>query len=401
MYAYTPKRHYLVMPLVVVAPVLLALFLSWRQGLDLYTFETYGYMFVAMLAGLMILTAFIKYRSIADLFDVIFRNYRRIAFYVVVTSLLLAGMSYLPAYSEPVLFIATLVSMVMGPSIGFMVPGLLTLLMSMVMDYSIQHIMFLMMMILVGSILDHDRLAGGLRTRWLFYTFLALSINTAFACLFYYMENSIFSPLTPFYAVVSAFISVVLVMAAETMLGRSASKRERYRLRRVMADDFILRAQMKSFDRAFYERSLFISRVAQAIAAHIGTDAELAAAAGFYYRLGHLGEKESVDNGIELALEYEFPGELIWIIYESRGLKRLPTTVPSGLVYLIESVISAFEINPQAKSDMDYELIVHKVTNTLSTEGKLDKSGLSMNNFITARDDLLKWGVEYEHRFRK
>ena len=400
-YSYKPKRYYIFMPFVLILPALLAGGLSWRKGLTFYNFETYAYLAVALLCGIMILFGFLRYRSEADLFDQIFRNYRRVALCVFLVCVFLAVFSYLPAFSEPVLFLAALVSISLGPALGFMIPGLLTLLLSMIMGYGIYHTMFLLMMIIIGSILDGEVLSGKTSRKWLVYDFLVFCIVSSFSVMFSYLENNGLENLNIIYAVCGALFSFILVMIFEAFLGRAVSKKDYVKLKKIMGDDFILRSQMRNFDKDFYERSSFISRCAVSVAAHIGADGLLTEAAGFYYRLGNLGDKESVDNGIDLALEYEFPGDLIWILYESRGVKRLPTTVPSGIVYIIENVISAFETNPSLKSQMDYELIVHKVTNKLSTEKKLDNCGISMNNFLTIRDDLLKWGVEYEHRFRK
>ncbi len=349
----------------------------------------------------MILCAFLRYRKNADLYDSVFRNYKKIAFFTLICCILLAIFSYVPYYAEPVIFLSALVSLSMGPSIGFMIPALLTLQLSLISEYSLYHTMFLMLMILVGSILDTECYGSKGKHNWLFYDTMLMCIATPFSCLFFYMDNEYIDSTVVIYAVVSAVMSCIGIMAATAYFGKSMFKKDRAQLVKILADDYLLRQQMNSLDPGYYRRSVFISDLAGQLASQIGADTLLAKAAGLYYRLGRLDEEESVEGGIRIALESEFPGELIWILYESGGKKRIPTSEVSGIVYIIDCVYTAIENSPQAKSAMDFELIIHKVTNTLSTEGKLDRCGISMNSFLKIRDSLIGGSAEYGSRIRK
>ena len=126
-----------------------------------------------------------------------------------------------------------------------------------------------------------------------------------------------------------------------------------------------------------YKHADFVSTIAFRAAKAADLDANLCAAAGFYYRLGQWQGKPYVENGVLRAERLCFPEKLINILQEYYGEEVKPQSPESALVNMVDSLV--------VKLDKIVQLL-----NELSESGLYDESGLSMNHFLKIRKYLTK-----------
>ena len=120
-------------------------------------------------------------------------------------------------------------------------------------------------------------------------------------------------------------------------------------------------------------------------------DADLASAAGFYYRLGKWQGGPPIEKGVQMATRLCFPEELIQILREYNCTDELPSTPESALVHIIDGVLLKIEQSGEAgTSQWNKEILINQTMNDFSSAGLYDKSGLSINTFIKIREWLLK-----------
>ena len=310
----------------------------------------------------------------------------------------MSASTLLSPYTEPVLALAAIISMVTGPFLGFMIPSFLVLLYCLVLSTGIYHTIFLLLMILIGCILEEEFQR---KKNWIFYDIMVVCIVIGFYSLFTYLEQGEFSMISLIYPAVISVASCLAIMLSSLVMHRFLYNKDEYRLEEILGDSFILRKQIKDIDPVFYRHCVFCSELCGIVAMQIGADISMAKAAGLYYRFSNLGEDSTIESGMQLGLDFDFPKELMWILYESRGERRRPSTIISGIAFIVNAVVEGFAGDTSAKTAMDYELIVHRVTNELSTSGKLDQCGISMNQFLHIRNLLIEMSGEYDRRFRK
>ncbi|MCR4841752.1 MAG: hypothetical protein K5840_00645 [Eubacterium sp.] len=395
----TPKRYLFLGAGIFVFPIAMSVFLAWKRGIDFRYFDFFVYIFVSLLLSIMITAAFLHERKKVALYDAVFRDYKRVSFFVFLCALCTCIYPYLPAYSEPVIMLSSAVCLIMGPYMGFIIPCFMTLQYCLIMETGVYRMTFLFLMIIVGCIMDEE-FAG--KKSWIFYTSMILCIMASFSCLFFYFDKGYIEVNQVIVALISGFFSCLCIMILSRFLGRSMFKKDRARMMQLISGEYLLLSQMKEIDAEYFERCVFLSRVCGLIAGLIGADELLAKAGGLYYKLGRLeGKRYTVEDGMRIGLDFDFPNDLMWILYEQGGINRLPSTRVSGIIYIADQIISAFDREENLSSKMDYELVVHREANKLSTNGKIDECGISMNHFLRIRDYLIEVSAEYDRRFRK
>ena len=141
-----------------------------------------------------------------------------------------------------------------------------------------------------------------------------------------------------------------------------------------------------------YEHARKVSEIAGNCAKLVGADPEVAAAGGFYYRLGRMVGVPYVENGVALAKSNNLPREVVGILREYNGEQKLPSTLESAIVHIVDSVVAKFDVLDKTtlSSSWNQDILVYQTLNENSASGLYDKSGFSMNMFLKIRDYLIK-----------
>ncbi len=167
----------------------------------------------------------------------------------------------------------------------------------------------------------------------------------------------------------------------------------------IITDTYPEVAEVKKYSMTEYKRADFVSTIAFRAAKAADLDANLCAAAGFYYRLGQWQGKPYVENGVLRAERLCFPEKLINILQEYYGEEVKPQSPESALVNMVDSLVVKLDKIKQevGQSEWNHEIIIVQLLNELSESGLYDESGLSMNHFLKIRkyltkEELLKGG---------
>ena len=188
--------------------------------------------------------------------------------------------------------------------------------------------------------------------------------------------------------IISAFLSVCLYQ----WLAERMSHTREYELERIIAEEFSLVQAVKNFSKADYKHARRVSAIARECAKIVGADPYVAAAAGFYYRIGRMEGEPYVENGVMLAKSNYFPMQVVQILSEYNGERELPSTVESAIVHIVDSVVAKFDVlgKNTLSSSWNQDILVYQTLNENSAAGLYDKAGFSMNMFLKIRDYLIK-----------
>ena len=161
---------------------------------------------------------------------------------------------------------------------------------------------------------------------------------------------------------------------------------------RGMVDDFSEVKALKDFSMVEYEHARKVSDIASRCAKAVGYNENLCLAGGFYYRMGQWIGDPYVEEGVKKAKSLCFPEDLLKILQEYYGEKKLPSIPESALVHMVDALIVKLDHikSDVADSGWNHDILIIQLLNELSASGIYDESGLSMNHFLKIRDYLKK-----------
>ncbi|SFP94590.1 hypothetical protein SAMN02910358_00207 [Lachnospiraceae bacterium XBB1006] len=163
---------------------------------------------------------------------------------------------------------------------------------------------------------------------------------------------------------------------------------------KAMESDFPLASFMRSISEARYVRCQFVAKVCALCALQLAFDEKLCACAGFYYDLCDNDEPDSIEYATNLGKSNLLPIEVVRIMSQFHGEENPIRTREAALVDLVYETVRSLEVLPKEAGGFEKEMAVHTVFNDLSKNGRYDVSGLSMNQYLTLRNYLIR---EVEH----
>lgn len=170
----------------------------------------------------------------------------------------------------------------------------------------------------------------------------------------------------------------------------------------IIKNDYPLFQDIKNYSKAEYIHAMKVGTVALKCASEIGANEMLAAAGGFYYRLGVIEGEPYIENGVRLAEEKCFPLDVIQILLEYNGEQKLPSTKESAIVHMVDACVKKIELLSSQKlsSSWNQDMVIYQTLNELSASGIYDESGLSMNQFLKVRELLVREEIGYDNNDR-
>jgi len=161
----------------------------------------------------------------------------------------------------------------------------------------------------------------------------------------------------------------------------------------ITEEDYGLLRELKKFSRQEYRHALRVSGIAEKCASIVGADAAVCKAAGLYYRIGILDGDPMVENGVARAQNHCFPEKVTEILSEYYGIEKMPSTIESAIVQIVDGMIKkleALEKTSKIAGGWNREMVIYQTLNEFSAQGLYDQSGLSMNMFLKIREYLVK-----------
>ena len=197
---------------------------------------------------------------------------------------------------------------------------------------------------------------------------------------------------TFFYAIIDSVIAIGFVALLLPFMQKRITAEQTEIYDTFLDPDYALVKEIHKFSYIEFQHACRVSKLAHVCALAIGVNEKLAAAAGFYYRLGKLEGEPMIDNAIKIANDHCFPEELIQILFEYGAIISLPSCPESAIVHMVDSVVTKVELfdSDSMTSTWNQNMVIYQTINELSQKGLYDKSNLSMNQFLTIRDVLTK-----------
>lgn len=297
--------------------------------------------------------------------------------------------SVLPAYCAPVMIAAIFLTGVSTPLIGMAGTIYLDILLCVVTENGYSELAAYIFL----------SLAGGLIAIWLaiekyriYLGIIQLALSTVIPGLFYYFGTYEVNHKILIYSGIGGLVGAGLSVFLFDRTSTAAKIEIRRTLQEIIHPDFPLAKDIRNFSEIDYAHAQNVSQTAYQCALLIGADADIAAAAGFYYRLGKLEGEPFVENGVRLAENNCFPIPVIEILSEYNGEEILPQSKESAIVHMVDTVITKFELldRDTVTNSWNQNVVVYQTLDEKSSGGIYDESGLSMNQYLKIREYLVK-----------
>lgn len=346
-------------------------------------------LFCSMLFSVVFLLELEIYRMNRGCFHEKANNYVRIA--LTYGSCCCAGLVFLilPAYVQPVLVLSAALTMVSNPFLGILGGIFQVVVLSIIGQHTMYQVVYAVLLSACGCIIasfleeKRNRIWAGV--------VIGMFVIGA-AIVFSYLETSQVDRNVISYGLCNGILSSLGTVFLCQQLQKQIGKAAEYELERIVSEEFELVQAVKSFSRADYEHARKVSKISGACAAVLGADAKIAQAGGFYYRLGRMEGEPYVENGVKLAKSNYFPMQVVQILWEYNGEQKLPSTVESAVVHIVDSVVTKFDVLDKTtlSSSWNQDILVYQTLNENSAAGLYDQAGFSMNMFLKIRDYLIK-----------
>lgn len=316
-------------------------------------------------------------------------NYVRIAISHGICCLGVVLFGFLPDYAAPMLILAAGMTIVTNSYLGMLAGTFYTVIWNLSGNRTTYQLLWALLLLACGSMIVNFLREKASR-RWaagvIFIFVLGCTV------VFSYLETGKLSANMVSYGGCNGIVSAIFTVLMYQKTVKRMSQTREQTLKRIISEDFSLVQVVRNFSRTDYEHARKVSKIAGECAEIVGADPYIAAAGGFYYRIGRMEGKPYVENGVLLAKSNYFPMQVVQILGEYNGEKMLPSTVESAIVHIVDSVVTKFDVLDKntLSSSWNQDILVYQTLNENSAAGLYDRSGFSMNMFLKIRDYLIK-----------
>lgn len=315
-------------------------------------------------------------------------DYSLLAFIYLVCLLGASALSFLPDYWAPVLGISALCNGAFRTRMGLVLAVYFALLTALFSEGGAYVVISYVLISTVGVFFVELVLYEPLRM-WTGILTMSISVVVPTCC--NYLEYNYLNGYTMLASLTGSFVSILALMLVPRMRNRE-SVTETISLDTIMDESFHLRKEIERYSTVDYNHALKTSQIAERLAAALGADAKLARAGGFYYRVGKLEGEPFIENGVQLAQNNCFSERLVAILAEYNGENKRPSSTESAIVQIADMIVTKFDLfdKDTFSSGWNREIVIYQTMNEKSAQGLYDESGLSMNQFLTIRELLVK-----------
>ncbi|MCD7708392.1 MAG: hypothetical protein LUI02_00790 [Clostridiales bacterium] len=316
-------------------------------------------------------------------------NFVRIAVLFAVCAGLTYAMSYLPEFYRPVIIIPILLCAASNSTLAVVGGLFFDILLELSSGGNFYAMMALCLMTILGAVLAEALEKKRYRLR---LAIIMLFLNLIVPAVFYYLSNKEIENKCFFYGLAEGIVTALVAFFLFGMLHQEKGREMDDLYLDITADDFSEVKALKNYSMIEYRHAKKVADIAYRCAKAAGCDAHLCMAGGFYYRMGRwLGEPYS-KRIVRKAVGLSFPDPLTRILLEYYGEEFDISSPESALVHMVDALVKkvdALEADV-GKSEWNHDILLYQTLNEFSASGLYDKSGLSMNQFLKAREFLAK-----------
>lgn len=162
----------------------------------------------------------------------------------------------------------------------------------------------------------------------------------------------------------------------------------------LLDEDYPLQKEFKRYSEVEYQHAAKVSRLAAICGREVGADEQICAIGGLYYRIGKMAGAPEIDNALKIASNHCFPPEVVAILEEYEGKRRLPQTRESAIVQMVNALVLKIDLMNSGSNTMSVswnkDMVIYQTLNEYSNQGFYDESGLTMNQFLRIREKLVQ-----------
>ena len=289
----------------------------------------------------------------------------------------------------PFIILPVVSSTVFDDSLSFIFSLYLLVISALAWDYSSYIILCYMTLLAFGGFLI-PFFKKSEPIQKLYALILIFTINTLISIVFYYFNYIELTFAVLIYGILSGLSACILTGGLVSLLNRFIERAQVESYEDFLDPDYSLYNEIKQFSSVEFLHASRISRLSRKCAEAINANADLAACAGFYYRLGKIEGEPVIDNAIKIANNHGFPADVIQILSEFGAIVFLPSSKESAIVQMVDSVVTKVELfdSDSMSSSWNQNMVIYQTINELSQKGFYDNSGLSMNQFLIIREIL-------------
>lgn len=296
---------------------------------------------------------------------------------------------FLPAYTAPVILPAIILSASGNGLVGMMGGIYFNTLFGIATHAGMEEYAAYTLLTLCGCMVT---LVLAKKKMKLFGNIMVFALSMVIPCLFYYICTLEMDYTLYLYVLIGSVVSILCVTIFFDKIYFYAKEEVKRSLTEIIAENFPLVQEVKKYSEIDYAHAVKVSNIAFECAKKIGANELVAAAAGFYYRIGKLEGEPFVENGVNLAKMNCFPEEVVRILSEYNGTQEKISTIESALVHMVDLLVTKFELldSDTLKGSWNHDIVIYQTLNEKSAEGIYDDSGLGMNQFLKIREYLAK-----------
>ena len=316
-------------------------------------------------------------------------NYKRIAFGVLISCVLLLVMSLLPEFYRPVILLTLIMSAFSNAHISMTLVMFFNVLLTMTTGGSFYELLVYIILTTIAIGFSNALMQAEYR---LLISMVFMFASILFPSVFYYFAHEEMVITNFIYCIFHGGLATAYTILFYPKEKQNTEEEVPQMYQYLLEEDYIQIREVRAYSMAEYRHARKVSEIASQYATALGLDVQLAAVGGFYYRLGRWEGEPVIENGVKKAQELCFPTPLIQILKEYNAEEVLPSTPESALIHIIDAVLIKVELLEKevGESQWNREVLIYQTLNELSTAGLYDQSGLSINSFIKIREWLAK-----------
>ena len=157
------------------------------------------------------------------------------------------------------------------------------------------------------------------------------------------------------------------------------------------SEDFPPIAEMRDTSLRVFYHTLEVADLSAAAAMAIGVDDMLCRTGAMYHDIGKTISRDYVPAGVLIAKEYKIPKDVIAIIEEHNGKKRLPQTKEAAIVLLADTLVSTKDYMLKTNmTKINQKKIIDSVMSMRMEGGLLDDAGFSLKEYSTIKETFVE-----------
>lgn len=315
-------------------------------------------------------------------------DYSLLTFIYLISLLGACACSLFPAFAAPVMAISVLCSGAFRTKLGAVLAVYFSLLAALFSEGGEYEVASYVLLALAGIFLSELFSQQELRL-WTGILVVCISVAIPACCNYLVSHTPVLR--TIIFSFAGSFLTLFVLRWLPALQSRENCAEE-VSLDTIMDEHYHLRKEIERYSTVDYNHALRTSEVAAGLAAGIGADEKLTRAGGFYYRIGKLEGEPFIENGVRIAQDNCFSERLVKILTEYNGQKQLPSSIESAIVQIADMIVTKFDLldKDTFSSTWNRDIVIYQSMNEKSAEGLYDNSGLSMNQFLTIRELLVK-----------